>query len=148
MKSINEVRILGNVTADPEIKETPSGAKVATFTVATNRKWKDSEGNEKEEVEFTPIVAWGYLADTSERFIVKGKPVHISGRLRTRSWEHEDRKYYKTEVIADDLILLGSGKKSDTYPDDLPDQEMSEARKAQTEKSPEDGADPFGDPSF
>jgi single-strand DNA-binding protein len=78
MKSINEVRILGNVTADPEIKATPSGTKVSTFTIATNRKWKDSEGNEKEEAEFSAVVAWGYLAEIAEKHIKKGKPIHVS----------------------------------------------------------------------
>jgi single-strand DNA-binding protein len=67
MKSINEVRILGNVTADPETKMTPSGTKVSTFAVATNRRWKDSEGNEKEEAEFSGVVAWGYLAEIAEK---------------------------------------------------------------------------------
>jgi single-strand DNA-binding protein len=71
MKSLNEVRIVGNITADPEIKETASGTKVATFTIATNRKWKDSSGSEKEESEFTAIVAWGYLAEIAEKFIEK-----------------------------------------------------------------------------
>lgn len=71
MKSLNEVRIVGNITAAPEIKETASGTKVATFTIATNRKWKDASGTEKEEAEFTTIVAWGYLAEIAEKFIDK-----------------------------------------------------------------------------
>jgi single-strand DNA-binding protein len=122
MKSLNEVRIVGNITADPEIKETASGTKVATFTIATNRKWKDSSGSEKEEAEFTAVVAWGYLAEIAEKFIEKWKPVHVSWRLRTRTWEHEDRKYFKTEVIADDLILLWTSPKSSAFPEDPGDE--------------------------
>ena len=120
MKSINEVRILGNAVANPEVKTTPSETKVATFTVATNRKWKDSEGNEKEEAEFTAIVAWGYLAEIAESHIKKGKSVHVSGRLRTRECAQGNRKSQKTEVIADNIILLDKTEKTQTG-DDLPE---------------------------
>lgn len=129
MKSLNEVRILGNVTANPEIKETPNGTKVAAFSIATNRKWKDANGNEKEEVEFTAVVAWGSLAEIAEKYVLKGKPILVSGRLKTRNWEDQDgHKRYKTEVILDDLILLGSSGNSSEYPEGLP--EATETKKS------------------
>jgi len=107
MKSINEVRLLGNVTKDPEIKETPNGKKVATFSVATNYVYKNAAGEKVEEPEFHNIVIWGKLAEVVEKFVRKGAPLHISGRIKQRSWDKDDgTKAYRVEIIASDMIMV------------------------------------------
>lgn len=107
MNSLNKVQILGNLTADPEVRETPNGQKVATFSIATNRVWKDAQGEKQEQVEYHNVVFWGKLADIVEQYLQKGKKAYVEGRLQTRSWEAQDgSKRYKTEIVAEELILL------------------------------------------
>lgn len=107
MKDLNKVLLIGNLTRDPEVRLTPSGQPVASFTVATNRRWKDRQTDDwKDAVEFNDIVAWGRWAEWAERSIKKGKRVYVEGRLQTRSWEGQDGvKRNKTEIIATDLGL-------------------------------------------
>lgn len=106
--SLNKVQLIGNMTAAPEVKETPNGQKVASFSIATNRKWKDASGVLQEDTEFHNIVAWRGLADIVEQYTDKGKKVYIEGHLKTRSWEDTTGvKRWKTEIVADQLILLG-----------------------------------------
>lgn len=110
MKSINEIRLLGNVTDNPEIRETPNGIKVATFTVATNRVWKDQAGAQQERAQFTRCVAFRGLAEILEKYGKKGHPIHVSGYLQTREYEDaEGKKRYVTEVMAEDVVLLNKG---------------------------------------
>ncbi len=107
--SLNKVQIIGNLTAEPEVRETPNGQKVATFSVATNRKWKDASGMLQEEVEYHNCVAWRGLADIAEQYMHKGKKVYIEGYLKTRSWDDTAGvKRYKTEIVSDNVILLGA----------------------------------------
>lgn len=107
--SLNKVQIIGNLTAEPEVRETPNGQKVATFSVATNRKWKDASGMLQEEVEYHNCVAWRGLADIAEQYMHKGKKVYIEWYLKTRSWDDASgTKRYKTEIVSDNVILLGS----------------------------------------
>ncbi len=107
--SLNKVQIIGNLTAEPEVRETPNGQKVATFSVATNRKWKDASGMLQEEVEYHNCVAWRGLADIAEQYMHKGKKVYVEGYLKTRSWDDTAGvKRYKTEIVADNVILLGA----------------------------------------
>jgi len=107
--SLNKVQLIGNITADPEVRETPNGQKVATFSVATNRRWKDQSGVMQEDVEFHNCVAWRWLADTAEQYMHKGKKVYVEGYLKTRSWDDTAGvKRYKTEVVCDQIILLSS----------------------------------------
>jgi len=99
--------IVGNLTRDPELKYTPSGRPVCSFGVATNRRWKDPDGNQKEEVEFHDVVAWGKLAEIISQFLKKGNKIYIEGRIRTRNWEGQDGvKRYRTEIIAENFIPL------------------------------------------
>ena len=101
------VQIIGNVTQDPDVRQIPSGASVATITVATNRSWKDQNGQLQEETEFHNIVLWRGLADIAQQYVRKGTKVYVRGYLKTRSWESQDgQKKYRTEIIADDLMLL------------------------------------------
>ena len=107
--SLNKVQIIGNLTAEPEVRETPNGQKVATFSVATNRKWKDASGVLQEDTEFHNCVAWRGLADITEQYMHKWKKVYVEGYLKTRNWEDTAGvKRYKTEIVADNVILLSS----------------------------------------
>ncbi|MBR4978316.1 MAG: single-stranded DNA-binding protein [Bacteroidales bacterium] len=113
--SLNKAMLIGNVGRDPEVRylDGSSGqAKVATFTVATTERYRDRNGETRENTEWHNIVAWRNTADVVERFVKKGTQVYIEGRLRTRSWDDQSgNKRYTTEIIADTLQLLG--KKSD-----------------------------------
>ncbi|PIT90454.1 MAG: single-stranded DNA-binding protein [Candidatus Komeilibacteria bacterium CG10_big_fil_rev_8_21_14_0_10_41_13] len=104
---LNKVMIIGNVTNNPELKTTPSGLPVVSFGVATNLTWKDQSGNKQEKAEFHNVVAWRRLAETINQYLKKGSKVYIEGRLQTRSWEDQNNvKKYKTEIIADNMIML------------------------------------------
>ena len=113
--SLNKVMLIGNVGRDPEVRylDGNSGnAKVATFTLATTERYRDRNGETRENTEWHNIVAWRGNADVAERFIKKGTQVYIEGRIRTRSWDDQTgNKRYTTEIIVDNLQLLG--KKSD-----------------------------------
>ena len=105
--SLNKVQLIGNLTAEPEVRETPNGQKVATFSIATNRKWKDASWVLQEEVEYHNCVAWRGLADIAEQYMHKGKKVYIEWYLKTRSWDDTAGvKRYKTEIVSDQVILL------------------------------------------
>jgi len=99
--NFNRVFILGNLTRDPELRQTPSGQSVATFGVATNRIWVDKDGNRQQEVEYHNVVAFGKLAQIAAQYLTKGRLIFIEGRLRTRSWEDASgQKRSRTEIIA------------------------------------------------
>lgn len=106
--SLNRVTILGNVTRDPETRTTNSGQSVVSFSVATSRRWKDQTSGElKEATEFHNIVAWAKLATTISSYVRKGSKLYVEGRLQTRSWDDPSGvKKYRTEIIADNVILL------------------------------------------
>ncbi len=107
MYSLNRATILGNLTRDPELRQTPSGQSVCTFGVATNRSWNDAAGNKQEASEFHNVVAWGKLAEICGQYLTKGKKVYIEGRLQTRDWEGQDGiKRYRTEIITENMIML------------------------------------------
>jgi single-strand DNA-binding protein len=112
MRTVNKVILIGNITKDPLVKTTENGKKVAMFTIATNRYYKDSNWESKSEAEFNNCVAWASLADMIESSLRKGKLVYIEGRLKTRVIEKEDgNKIYKTEIVVSNLIFLN--KRSD-----------------------------------
>lgn len=112
MRTINKVILIGNVTRDPLVKNIENNKKVALFSLATNRYYKTTEGENKSESEFHNCVAWWSLADRAEKFLTKWKLVYIEWRLRTRTIEKEDwSKAYKTEIVISSLIFLN--KKSD-----------------------------------
>lgn len=131
--SHNQVELIGNLTADPQVKTTPTGQKVATFSVATSRKWKDADGEVVEDTEFHNVVAWRKLAEIIEEYVTKGMKVFVKGYLKTRTWEKEVSgeivKMYRTEIIADELIMLSSKKKRDDEDETPPKKEETPARK-------------------
>ena len=106
-RSVNKVILIGNLGRDAETKFTPSGAAVTKFSVATTRSWKDQQTNEwKEETNWTNVVVW--RQENVANYLTKGKQVYVEGRLQTRSYDDKDgKKVYTTEVVADDVILLG-----------------------------------------
>lgn len=118
MNSLNKVQLIGNLTANPEVRETPNGQKVATFSVATTRVWKDASGSKQEQTEFHNVVLWRGLAEVAEKYVTKGQKVYIEGYLQTRSWEDQTgAKRYRTEIVGDNLIMLSS-KSSSSSGDD------------------------------
>jgi single-strand DNA-binding protein len=97
---INQATVFGNLTRDPELKTLPSGQSVCSFSVATNKKWKDKDGNMQESVEYHNIVAWGKTAENVARYMTKGSSIYVQGELQTRSWEKDGHKNYRTEINA------------------------------------------------
>jgi single-strand DNA-binding protein len=107
MFSLNRAEILGNLTRDPEIRTLPSGQSVCTFAVATNRRWRDKDGNTKEDTQYHEVSVWGKLGELASQMLSKGKKVYVEGRLSTTSWEGNDGvKRQKTEIVADNFIPL------------------------------------------
>jgi single-strand DNA-binding protein len=107
MISLNRATIIGNVTRDPEIRYTPNGQSVASFGVATNRRWKDPNGQQQEATDFHDIVAWGKLAEIIQQIIHKGNKIYVDGRIQTRSWEGQDGvKRNRTEIVMENFIPL------------------------------------------
>ncbi len=106
---VNKVILVGNLGRDPEVRSTPSGQPVATFSLATNRKWRDRDGNRQEQTEWHNIVCWGRQAEIAGQYLTKGRQVFVEGRLQTRSWEDKQsgEKKYRTEVICDNFQMLG-----------------------------------------
>lgn len=108
--NLNKVFILGNLTRDPELKQTPSGQAVCAFSVATNRRYTDKMGQKQEQVEFHNIVAWGRQAEIISQYLHKGSSILIEGHLQTRSWQDQQgAKHWKTEVIAERIQLGPKG---------------------------------------
>ena len=113
MKCLNKVMIIGNVGRDPEMRYMPSGRPVTSFSVATTRSWKGSEGQRREETEWFNIVAWGNLGEICKQRLSRGQRVYVEGRLQTRSWEdQEGKRRFRTEVVASEMIMLGAGRAS------------------------------------
>lgn len=108
-RSLNRAQIIGNLTRDPELRYTPNGTAVCSFSVATNRNWTTDSGEKREEVEFHRVVAWNKLAEICSQYLVKGRKVFLEGRLSTRSWNAQDgTQKSTTEIIITDMILLDS----------------------------------------
>ncbi|MBW8874948.1 MAG: single-stranded DNA-binding protein [Acidobacteria bacterium] len=106
---VNKVILIGNLGRDPEVRSTPSGQPVASFTLATNRRWRDKNGQKQEQTEWHQIVVWGKQAEIAGQYLTKGKQIYLEGRLQTRSWDDKQtgEKRYKTEVICDNFQMLG-----------------------------------------
>lgn len=107
MFSLNRAEVIGNLTRDPEVRTLPSGQSVTSFAVATNRRWKDKEGNTKEDTQYHEVSIWGRLGELASQMLSKGKKVYVEGRLSTTSWEGNDGiKRQKTEIVAENFIPL------------------------------------------
>ena len=144
MFSLNRATILGNLTKDPEMRYTPNGQAVTSFSVATNRRWTDKNTGEAQEVaEFHDVVAWGKLAEIASQFLKKGQPAYIEGRIQTRNWEGQDGvKRYKTEIIADNVIALGAkGAKPADYDSSYSQNPVEEVAKSDEKKPAKNDSD-------
>ena len=100
---LNKALLYGNLTRDPELRALPSGQQVATFGLATNRTFRNKEGQQQEQTEFHNIVAFGRTAEVMGQYLKKGRPVFVEGRIQTRSWEADGRKNYRTEIVVDNF---------------------------------------------
>lgn len=99
--------IIGNLTRDPEARTTSDGTPVTTFSVATNFRWTDTQGNKQERAEFHNVVAWRKLAEICSQYLKKGSRVYVEGRIQTRSWDDQQgQKHYRTEIVAESVIML------------------------------------------
>ncbi|MBU0731358.1 single-stranded DNA-binding protein [Patescibacteria group bacterium] len=106
---LNKVMLIGRVTQDPELRTIPSGHSVVSFGLATNRRWKDQQGQMQDQAEFSNIVAWRKLAETISQYVKKGSRLYVEGRLQTRNWEDQNGvKKYRTEIVCDTMIMLDS----------------------------------------
>lgn len=107
MRGLNRVQIIGNLGRDPEMRYTPNGKPVTSFTVAVTRSWVKPEGERAEKTEWFNVVAWDRLAEICSQHLAKGSLVYVEGRLETRSWEAENgQKHYRTEIVANEMIIL------------------------------------------
>ena len=106
---LKKVMLIGNLGRDPEVRSTPSGQAVASFTLATSRRWKDKSGQRQEQTEWHNIVVWGKQAEIAGQYLTKGKQIYVEGRIQTKSWEDRQsgEKKYSTEIICDNFQMLG-----------------------------------------
>lgn len=127
-KSVNKVILLGNVGKDPEIKHVSSGMAIANFSIATSSRFKDKSDEWQEKAEWHNLVAFQRTAEIVGEYVKKGSKVYVEGRLQTSSWDDKEsgQKRYKTEIVVNDLVLLGGGKRDDS---DEQDQRSHEDRK-------------------
>lgn len=114
-RGYNKALIMGNLARDVELKFTPGGQAVGNFSVAVNRTWKDKNGEKQEAVDFIPVVVWGATAENCDKYLKKGSQALVEGRIQTRSYEAKDGsgKRYITEIVASDVVFLGSGKREE-----------------------------------
>jgi single-strand DNA-binding protein len=106
-RSFNQVILMGNLTRDPELRQTPNGQNVCSVSLALNRSYKGSDGNWQEATDFIDVVAWGPLGERVAQYLSKGRPALVNGRLQSRSWEQDGQKRSKVEVVAQDVTFLG-----------------------------------------
>src|SRR5688572_22263618 len=108
---VNKVILVGNLGRDPEVRSLPSGQPVASFSVATSRRFKDREGQRQEQTEWHNVVCFGKQAEIAAQYLTKGKQIFVEGRIKTRSWDDKTsgEKKYKTEIVCDNFQMLGSG---------------------------------------
>lgn len=117
MAGVNRVILIGNLGRDPEIRQLENGAKVASFSLATTESYKGKDGNRVDQTEWHNIVLWRGLAEVAEKFLKKGNTIYVEGKIRTRSWEDkEGNKRYTTEIIGDNMTMIGGRKDQDGTP--------------------------------
>jgi len=125
---LNKAFVIGNLTRDPEMKALPSGISVTTFSLATNRVWKDKEGKQQESTDYHNIVVFGRQAESTAKYLKKGSLAMVEGRMQTRSWDAQDgSKKYRTEVVADRIQFgprsVGNGGGSENFKKQTPNKE-------------------------
>lgn len=137
-KSINQVIMMGNLTRDPELRSTPNGQSVCSFSLALNRSYKDASGNWQESTDFIDVVAWGPLAERVSQYLSKGRRALVNGRLQQRSWEQDGQKRSKVEVVANDVTFMdGPGSNQQNFSGN----DNSEDNQEFNEPTPNSGSD-------
>jgi single-strand DNA-binding protein len=123
-RGLNKVMIIGHLGRDPEMRYTPSGRPVTTFSVATNRSWTTSDGEKRTDTEWFSVVAWNKLAEICNQYLVKGQKVYVEGRLQTRRWEDSNgTRQTSVEVVANEMIMLGDRRADEDISDDAPEED-------------------------
>jgi len=146
MRSVNKVILIGNLTRDPEMRQTPNGQQVCTFGIATNRQWVAKDGGKHSSAEFHELVAWARLAEICGSYLKKGKLIYVEGYLKTRSWDTpEGVRRHKTEVIIQDMIILekkqgGEGYDEVATPTEAPADDVAPTESVAPEKTSESAA--------
>lgn len=146
-RSFNQVILMGNLTRDPELRTTPNGTNVCSFSLALNRSYKSADGEWQEATDFIDIVAWAQLGERVAQYLSKGRAALVNGRLQSRSWEQDGQKRSKVEVVANDVTFLG-GPGGGTAPggaaqaaDDQTEPARPSAKKAPAKKGKKDDED-------
>lgn len=137
-RGLNKVMIIGHLGRDPEMRYTPSGRPVTTFSVATSRSWSTVDGERHQETEWFNVVAWGNLAEICKQYLSKGQQVYIEGRLQTRKWEDkEGNKHSSVEIVANEMMMLGDRRDNSTNNHSAPeDNESPETQAADEDEFP------------
>ena len=137
-RSLNQVTLMGNLTRDPELRQTPNGQNVTSLSLALNRRYKDQSGEWQEVTDYVDIVAWGPLAERVSQYLNKGSRCLVQGRLQSRSWEQEGQKRSKVEVLANDVTFLDSkGSSSSNGGDVVYDEPQSKPSSKKSAKQDE-----------
>ncbi len=124
---LNKVMLIGRLTKNPELRSTPSGQSVTSFSIATNRVFTDGQGQKQDRAEFHNIVAWGKLAEICSQYLSKGRRAYVEGRLQTRDWVGQDgMRRYSTEVIAENMIILDSDRTGNRFGQQLQQEPSSQ----------------------
>lgn len=120
-RSLNQVTLMGNLTRDPDLRQTPNGQSVCSFSLALNRSYKDQSGEWQDSTDYVDVVAWGSLAERVGQYMAKGRRCLVQGRLQSRNWEQEGQKRSKVEVLANDVTFLdGRGSEAGESVEDKP----------------------------
>lgn len=126
-RGLNKIMIIGNLGRDPEMRYTPSGRPVTSFSVAVSRSWNTSDGERHTETEWFNVVAWGNLAEICKQYLSKGQRVYVEGRLQTRRWEdNEGRKHTSTEIVANEMIILDDRRDTNNTSNEVEEDEEDE----------------------
>ena len=142
MASVNKVILMGNLGRDPEVRYMPNGEAVANFSIATTENWKDKSGQKQEKTEWHNIVMYRKLAEIAGEYLKKGRPVYIEGRLQTRKWEKDGVTRYSTEIIADQMQMLGGkdGGSNASYDGDDMNQDSGYSAEPRASQAPRQAA--------
>ena len=133
-RGLNKVQIIGHLGKEPEMRYTPSGKPVTTFSMAVSRSWNSADGERHSETEWFNIVAWGNLAEICKKYLTKGQQVYVEGRLQTRRWDDKEGvKHTSVEVVANEMMMLGERR------------DHSNAHSSSESEGPEDGPEPNDD---
>ena len=135
-RGLNKVQIIGHLGKEPEMRYTPSGKPVTTFSVAVSRSWNSADGERHSETEWFNVVSWGNLAEICKTYLTKGQQVYIEGRLQTRRWDDKEGvKHTSVEVVANEMMMLGDRKDHNST--------QTSSESATTQNTPEADGDEF-----